>query len=160
MKADRFRPVLYLQILLLFTDAIINSFGDLFRISNLTQLVLYVIQDVCIVCNIIIIFLMFFSTYIFQAGLVGILLARFRLTLVTSFLYLALCIALHVWSLRLRWNEPYRYVWSTGFHVLFGIQRSCATLYYYFYKRTALRVVDPRFYQNGAWLRQEIARHN
>lgn len=35
---------------------------------------------------------------------------------------------------------------------------SGAVLYYYFYKRTALRLGDPRFYKDSQWLRQEFAR--
>ena len=33
-----------------------------------------------------------------------------------------------------------------------------AVLYYYFYKRTALRLGDPRFYKDSEWLRQEFSR--
>lgn len=33
-----------------------------------------------------------------------------------------------------------------------------AVLYYYFYKRTALRLGDPRFYKDSQWLREEFAR--
>ena len=33
---------------------------------------------------------------------------------------------------------------------------SGAVLYYYFYKRTALRLGDPRFYQDSEWIRREF----
>uniref|UniRef100_A0A8C5RZ33 Uncharacterized protein n=1 Tax=Laticauda laticaudata TaxID=8630 RepID=A0A8C5RZ33_LATLA len=32
-----------------------------------------------------------------------------------------------------------------------------AVLYYYFYKRTAIHLGDPRFYQDSVWLRKEFA---
>ena len=35
---------------------------------------------------------------------------------------------------------------------------SGAVLYYYFYKRTALRLGDPRFYKDSQWLREEFSR--
>ena len=31
-----------------------------------------------------------------------------------------------------------------------------AVLYYYFYKRTALKLGDPRFYQDSEWIRREF----
>lgn len=39
--------------------------------------------------------------------------------------------------------------------VLFFI--AVAVLYYYFYKRTAVHLGDPRFYQDSVWLRKEFA---
>lgn len=33
---------------------------------------------------------------------------------------------------------------------------SGACMYYYFYKRTALRLADPRFYQDSQWIRREF----
>ena len=38
----------------------------------------------------------FFNTYIFQAGLVIILVKKFKTTIIITFIYLAFCIALHV----------------------------------------------------------------
>lgn len=34
---------------------------------------------------------------------------------------------------------------------------AAAVLYYYFYKRTAVHLGDPRFYQDSLWLRKEFA---
>ena len=31
-----------------------------------------------------------------------------------------------------------------------------SVFYYYFYKRTALRLGDPRFYQDSDWIRKEF----
>jgi len=57
------------------------------------------IQDVCILFAVIVVFLLFFNTYIFQAGLVGILISKFRATIIFVFVYLGLSIGLHVWEL-------------------------------------------------------------
>ncbi|XP_013793071.1 transmembrane protein 138-like [Limulus polyphemus] len=157
MKADRFRPVLCLQYLLLGFDLFINSFADFFRDPVVTELILYIIQDVCIIFSIIIIFLMFFNTYIFRAGLVGILFSRFKLAIGVSLFYLACSISLHIWILHLRWEDPHKYIWTKGLLILYVIQRSGAVFYYYLYKRTALKVVDPRYYENSEWLQREIA---
>lgn len=55
------------------------------------------IQDIAILFNLIIILLMLFNTYVFQVGLVAILLERFRALLMLSTLYLTFSIILHSW---------------------------------------------------------------
>ena len=64
------------------------------------------IQDVCLVFSLIIVFLSFFSTYVFQAGLVGLLVSRYKVPIMVSIAYLGLSIAYHVTSLNSRWYEP------------------------------------------------------
>ncbi|XP_020630043.1 transmembrane protein 138-like [Orbicella faveolata] len=158
MRASRFCLVVYLQLLFLFVDLFINSFGELFRTADVVLLVLYIIQDLCIIFAIIVVFLVFFNTYIFQAGLVSLLIRKFKTTIIISVLYLALSVGLHVWTMTLKWGDPRRFVWNEAFQALFVFQRVGAVLYYYFYKRTALRLGDPRFYKDSQWLREEFAR--
>lgn len=57
------------------------------------------IQDVCIIFAIIVVFLVFFNTYIFQAGLVSLLIRKFKTTIIISITYLALSVGLHVWTM-------------------------------------------------------------
>lgn len=57
------------------------------------------VQDISILFNMIIILLMMFNTYVFQVGLVSLLIERFRALLVFSSLYLTLSICLHCWIL-------------------------------------------------------------
>ena len=40
--------------------------------------------------------------------------------------------------------------------ILWNIYFSGAVLYYYFYKRTALKLADPRYYQDSEWIRREF----
>ncbi|XP_013411319.1 transmembrane protein 138 [Lingula anatina] len=156
MQVSRYRPILYLQYFLLFVDLFLNSFSDLLRFENVILLVIYVIQDVCIVFAVIVVFLLFFNTYIFQAGLVGLLVNKFKNTIIVTFIYFVLCLALHIWGMTLRWEDPNAYIWSSGFIALYVLQRVGAVFYYYFYKRTALRLGDPRFYQDSEWIRREF----
>lgn len=55
------------------------------------------IQDIGILFNVIIILLMMFNTYVFQVGLVSVLLQRFRALLLVSAVYLTLSIIFHCW---------------------------------------------------------------
>jgi len=158
MKSSRYFPVLLLQSVLLLIDVLLNAFSDFGRSDFVILLVLYVIQDIGIVCNVIVLFLMFANTYVFRAGLLGILISRYRLTLITCFIYLAITITWHFWNLKFKWNNPFSYNWTTNLLVLFILQRSCAILYYYFYKRTALLIVDPCFYNDNEWLKKKVSK--
>lgn len=158
MLAEQFYPILSLQYFLLSLDLLINATSDFFKAPIVTQLVLFVIQDVGIIFSTMIIFLMFFNTYIFRAGLFNILFAHFRMLLITTAAYLIVSITLHAWSLKERWIEPHKYIWTRGFVTLNLLHKTCSVLYYYLYKRTTLRIVDPRFYQDGKWLRRELGK--
>ena len=52
----------------------------------------------CLVFALIVLFLVFFNTYIFQAGLVYLLVRKFRTTIIVTVFYLALSVGLHVWT--------------------------------------------------------------
>ncbi|XP_064628681.1 transmembrane protein 138-like [Lineus longissimus] len=156
MLVSRYRPILYLQYFLLIVDIFMNCFIDFMRFQNVIILVLHVIQDMCILFAVIVVFLMFFNTYIFQAGLVSVLVKKFKVAIILTFIYFFLCIALHSWNMTLRWSDPNAYTWNAGFLALYVIQRTVAVLYYYYYKRTVLRLGDPRFYEDSEWLRKEF----
>ncbi|GAB1302185.1 Transmembrane protein 138 [Apodemus speciosus] len=214
LQTSNYSMVLSLQFLLLSYDLFVNSFSELLRMAPVIQLVLFIIQDIAILFNIIIIFLMFFNTFVFQAGLVNLLFHKFKGTIILTSVYLALSISLHVWvmkyipssgleeplevkhkksrrwlragkvakqvkefpakhdalnfdpwdpydgrkelTLNVRWKSPSSFTWTDGLQTLFVFQRLAAVLYCYFYKRTAVRLGDPRFYQDSLWLRKEF----
>ncbi|XP_047373061.1 transmembrane protein 138 isoform X1 [Sciurus carolinensis] len=92
----------------------------------------------------------------FEAGLVNLLFHKFKGTIILTAVYFALSISFHVWVMNLRWKNSNSFVWTDGLQTLFVFQRLAAVLYYYFYKRTAMRLGDPRFYQDSLWLRKEF----
>ena len=57
------------------------------------------VQDVCILFAVIVVFLLFFNTYIFQAGLVNILIEKFKVAIGITFVYFGLNVGLHVWEM-------------------------------------------------------------
>lgn len=156
MEIGRYKIILTLQYFLLTVDLFMNSFTELIKVENVIMLVLYVIQDICIIFAIIVLFLTFFNTYIFQAGLVIILVNKFKTTIIITFIYLAFCIALHIYGMQLRWLDPKIYVTQPSFWVLFGIQRVSAVFYYYFYKRTSIVLGDSKFYENSKWIEEQF----
>lgn len=160
MKVFQYGFIATLQLFLLVIDVLINTASEHFRASELHLLVLYIVQDVSLVMALIILFLVFFNTYVFKAGLVSILIRKFVATIVVTLIYLGLCLSLHVWALKLRWNkEPNYYIWDDGedgYLILYVCQRAGSVLYYFFYKRTTLRLGDPNYYKDSAWLRRNI----
>ncbi|XP_055780317.1 transmembrane protein 138-like [Salvelinus fontinalis] len=158
LQTSNYSLVLMVQLGLLTYDLFVNSFSELLRAAPVIQLVLFIIQDIAILFNVIIILLMMFNTYVFQVGLVALLLERFKGLLMLSAIYLTLSISFHCWVVNLRWLESNRFIWTNGLHVLFVFQRVAAVLYYYVYKRTAECLGDPRLYQDSVWLRDAFAR--
>ncbi|XP_046392793.1 transmembrane protein 138 [Ischnura elegans] len=154
LSAKRYIVMLSFQLALMLVDILINAFSDFFRNDNVVILVIYIVQDFCLVFSLISIFLNFFSTFIFQAGLIGLLLVRFRETITVCIVYLILTISLHIWSLTLRWNYSRQPLWTNALLTLFVIQRFTAAIYYFCYKRTVLRISDPRYYEDSNWIKQ------
>ncbi|CAI9594640.1 unnamed protein product [Staurois parvus] len=158
LQPGNYSLVLSLQSLLLIYDLFVNSFSELLRSAPVIQLVLFILQDVGILFAAIVLFLMLFNTFVFQAGLLGLLCQRFQVTVILCALHLGLSVALHVWLMNLRWNTVNAFIWTDGLQALFVLQRVVAVFYFYFYKRTALNLGDSRFYHDSLWLRSEFAR--
>lgn len=97
LQSSSYSLVLALQFLLLAYDLFVNAFSELLRMAPLIQLVLFIIQDIAVLFNVIIVFLMFFNTFVFQAGLVSLLFRKFKSTIVLTATYFALSVSLHVW---------------------------------------------------------------
>ncbi|XP_078197286.1 transmembrane protein 138 isoform X4 [Callithrix jacchus] len=123
LQTSNYSLVLSLQFLLLSYDLFVNSFSELLRKAPVVQLVLFIIQDIAVLFNIIIIFLMFFNTFVFQAGLVNLLFHKFKGTIILTAVYFALSISLHVWVMNLRWKNSNSFIWTDGLQALFVFQR-------------------------------------
>ncbi|KAG8564317.1 hypothetical protein GDO81_016418 [Engystomops pustulosus] len=123
LQPGNYSLVLTLQFLLLIYDLFVNSFSELLRSAPVIQLVLFILQDVGILFAAIVLFLMLFNTFVFQAGLLGLLFQRFQVTVLLCALHLALSVSLHVWLMNLRWKSENTFVWSDGLQALFVLQR-------------------------------------
>ncbi|XP_030233875.1 transmembrane protein 138 isoform X2 [Gadus morhua] len=66
LHTSNYSLVLFIQLSLLSFDLFVNSFSELLRKEPAVQLVLFIIQDISILFNLIIILLMLFNTYVFQ----------------------------------------------------------------------------------------------
>ncbi|XP_061102773.1 transmembrane protein 138-like isoform X2 [Conger conger] len=66
LQTDNYSLVMLVQLLLLTYDLLVNSFSELLRTTPVAQLVLYIIQDIGLLFNLMIVLLMLFNTYVFQ----------------------------------------------------------------------------------------------
>uniref|UniRef100_A0ABD2X1E7 Transmembrane protein 138 n=1 Tax=Trichogramma kaykai TaxID=54128 RepID=A0ABD2X1E7_9HYME len=147
---------LIIQYFCLLFDVGVNSFLTFARSNPADLLVLFVIQDFCLIIALTILLANFFSTYVFQAGLIQLLYTEFRSTLVICVLYIILSISLHSWHMTVHWNSPFLHYWSITYHALLTTQRSIAVLYYYLSKRTSLQISDPKFHESSAWVQNQF----
>ncbi|XP_018342222.1 PREDICTED: transmembrane protein 138 isoform X2 [Trachymyrmex septentrionalis] len=155
LNTRQYTVIVILQYVILLFDVCINSFASFARQHPTDLLVLYVIQDFCLIVALTLLLVNFFSTYIFQAGLIQLLYTRFRMTLVLCIIYMILSISLHTWHISIHWSMPLKHYWTKEFYTLYSAHRT--VLYYYFYKRASLRIGDPRFYKSSAWVQKQLS---
>ncbi|XP_026482400.1 transmembrane protein 138 [Ctenocephalides felis] len=156
LTLQRFAFILFFQFVFIIVDIIINNFVFFSQVDSSTLLILYLVQDACIVLAFAALLFTFFATYIFQAGLIDLLYDRFRLTILVNMLYLILSVIIHIWILMYHWKNPKTYMWTKAFLAFYMIHRILAPIYYYLYKRTALRMSDPRFYEDIHWINEQL----
>ena len=148
--------ILTLQLLLLLVDLVCNSFSILLGQNTIVLLVLYMVQDIALVFSIILLFVAFFSTFAFKAGLILSLIKKFSASLLIGLLYLSLTVAYQIWNLAVRWEQPIMYHWTEGLQAVYVLQKFLAVIFYYFYKRAALRLGDNKYYEDSEWMRKQL----
>lgn len=84
VQRSNFDLMLCLQVLLLSYDLFVNSSAELLRMAPIFLLVFFITQDTAILFNIIIIFLLFFNTVVFQYGLVNPVFCKFKGTIIVT----------------------------------------------------------------------------
>lgn len=154
LSASKYSAILFLQSVLLLFDMFFNCL-TLFPRSHNSFLILFLFQDVFLVLALTVILMNFFSTYLFQAGLVELLFDKFRIFILISVLYLVSCIMLHVYWLIEKWDIS-RQASPVTLILLFIVQRCLAPWFYHFYKRASLRISDPRYYEDIDWLNRQV----
>ena len=149
--------ILVLQLILIGVDIFSNSLSVLFApSSSIALLVLYLIQDICLIFSLVLLVLIFFNTFAFKAGLISLLVRKFAATLIVGSLYLVLTVSFHIWNLSIRWQRTNEYGWSDGSQTVHVLQKLLAIFYYYLYKRAALRLGNSKYYENSEWFRKHL----
>uniref|UniRef100_A0A336KRN4 Transmembrane protein 138 n=1 Tax=Culicoides sonorensis TaxID=179676 RepID=A0A336KRN4_CULSO len=150
----RFSFILTFEIFFLLADIFINSFSYLTRGNKVSVIFLFLLQDALLLLSITAIIFSLYSTYVYQAGLADLIYKKFRCPLIVCGMYFTLCVSLHGWLIIGKWS--YAFEWPKALTALFIIQRLFSPLYYYFFKRSALRMSDARFYDNLDWVTEVL----
>ncbi|KAM3956655.1 transmembrane protein 138 [Aphomia sociella] len=157
LSTPRYTFCLFFQLIFMFFDLIFNCVS-LFPRSRDGLLVLFIFQDLFLILSITAMLMTFFSTYLFQAGLVEVLVRKFLAAGCVCGGYVAASVALHAAWLLHTWADP-QAVSTPALILLFTLQRCLSPWYYFFYKRAALRVSDPRFYEDIDWINHQLQTH-
>ena len=148
--------VLILQLVMILTDILCNCLNVLLGNQQVTLLVILIIQDSCLIFSLILLFLVFFNTYAFKAGLLMLLIKNFRGTIFVLITYLLLTVTYQIWSLVLRWDHKNEYVWNNGLQAVYVFQKLCAIVHYYLYKRAAFTLSDNKYYHDSEWVKKQL----
>ncbi|XP_065156742.1 transmembrane protein 138-like [Atheta coriaria] len=150
ISLQKFRVIFTIQTLLFCLDIALNTFSLCYKRQHAIILILFIAQDLSLIFALALLLLTFFSTYVFQAGLIELLYDRFRVAICICVLYFILTTIQYIWLLIVQSQEDVR-IWSVGFTIMFVIHRLASPFYYYSYKRAAMRICDPRYYDDSIW---------
>ncbi|KAI6178854.1 hypothetical protein M3Y98_00546800 [Aphelenchoides besseyi] len=155
--ASKYGVIIVVQLLIIFADILFNSASTVLFNDATVQLLLYILQDTLIVMSLIVMIISFSSSFVFQAGLIAVLLRKFAVSLFFSIFYLILSVVLHVMSVKSRWGHEDNYIWSDYLTAVYCLQRVVAVPYYWFYKRTFFMLSNPKYHsENSEWLRIQL----
>ncbi|XP_059469008.1 transmembrane protein 138-like [Neocloeon triangulifer] len=171
LSVSRYVTLITVQSMLLVLDMCINAFSDLTLTDTIVALVVFILQDMALVFAIILIFLSFFSTFLFQAGLLSDVTKEFGSSIFISTLYLILSVALHWVTLQEStssddWSEEEPLSrslitvdqrWPSARLPLYATHRFCSVIYYYSYKSTMLRIANSKYYNDTIWIKRSNA---
>ncbi len=144
------RIIILIQYLFITIDILCNALGDYFSDRILVQLCVFLIQDLCLILSLIILFLYYLNVEALKSGLLHLIFGRFWPSLVLAIVYITLTISLQILNLKLHWNEYMNGIkvdglkWKsqTEIIVLFLIQRIISAFYYFSYRWTIIQLQD------------------
>jgi hypothetical protein len=144
------RIIIVIQYLFITIDILCNALGDYFSDRILVQLCVFVIQDLCLILSLIILFLYYFNIEALKSGLLHLIFGRFWSSLALAIVYITLTISLQILNIKLHWNEYMNGIKVDGFKwksqteiiVLFLTQRIISAFYYFSYRWTIIKLQD------------------
>ncbi|CAD6996826.1 unnamed protein product [Ceratitis capitata] len=121
------------------------------------SILLFVCQDIVIICEYVLITFTVHSTCVYQVGGASVILRNCKFFLLTILTYFLLSAAQHFWIIYNMIAEPTT-SWSHALIVLAFVQRLVSLVYYHACKETALTVSDPRYYEeNIDWIAEQLS---
>ncbi|KAI3379475.1 hypothetical protein SNEBB_001325 [Seison nebaliae] len=166
-STTRYVFVIFFQMILLFADVFINSFGEYIACIQMTPqkadnvfVVLYIIQDLFILLNVISIFLLLNNTFSAQAGLLFRSFKAHTLTLVLFAIYFILTFLFQIVTLSARYGKTEyidRVIYDRVTYLsLYIIHRLFSIVYFHTFKRLAFILNDPKEYMESDWVKRHF----
>ncbi|CAI2323929.1 unnamed protein product [Caenorhabditis sp. 36 PRJEB53466] len=90
---------------MLFADMIFNGLSVMCYGSNMLLLLIYILQDTLLISSALVLFVSFTATFVFQLGLIHIVILQFLPTVIVSIAYIMLSIGYHYASLSTTWDD-------------------------------------------------------
>lgn len=150
----RYSVVLILQLLLLGVDLLCNAFFLMAGRNQVVLVIMVIVQDIALISSLFVLLLAFFNTIVFEAGLISVLFRKFSATIFVGTVYLLLTIIYHIWFVAVHWNRTQEYNWTELLQAVYVLHKVVAIIYYYMYKRAALRLGDSQYYEDSPLLRE------
>ncbi|KAM7353340.1 transmembrane protein 138 isoform 1-T1 [Cochliomyia hominivorax] len=158
LTLSRYRILLSLQFSLLVADLLFNTFSHLLLTPKLQlTILLFVTQDLFIICEYLFFTFAVHATCVYEVGATHVILRNCKFFLFTILLYFLLSVSQHFWFVyNVLWYPMAN--WPTTLKALSFVQRTVSFFYYYSYKRTALTLSDPRYYEeNIDWIAEQLS---
>ncbi|KIH54067.1 hypothetical protein ANCDUO_15788 [Ancylostoma duodenale] len=90
------------------------------------QSLFFSLQDTLILVSVIVLVIAFSSTFVFQAGLIFLLVRRYSYALISALIYLGFSIGLHYTSMNIRWENAVSSIFYNPYIlVLYTAQKFC-----------------------------------
>lgn len=122
LSLKRYSFVLLVQLSFLVSDLVFNTVG-VFLKEKKSITFLFFLQDAFLILSLASLVYSCYSTYVYQAGLTGIINRQFRGPVLITLIYIILSISLHVTTI---YYDAYKEgVWPKAITTLFVIQKLC-----------------------------------
>jgi hypothetical protein len=129
LSLRRYSFILLVQLFFLVSDLVFNSVG-VFLKEKKSITFLYFSQDAFLILSLASLVYSCYSTYIYQAGLTGIINRQFMIPVLITLIYIVLSISLHVCTI---YHDVHLDgVWPKAITTLFVVQKLCEFLIVHF----------------------------
>lgn len=137
------------QCVLLLADMTFNSVVGIFIFSPQIQMIIYIIQDVCLLVSGGFICVLVFSSWYCTSGFVSPLFRKFAAVIVVWTIYFALSLGLHAWCITQWYAHDQIYLGTIGYQAFHVIHRTLSYFYYYLYYRKSFAAATAEFQRDG-----------
>jgi hypothetical protein len=142
----------------LVADLVISGISDFTSSSDLFMMYGFLgAQLAFIMLNILVLFLLFFGTYLFQVGLVSEVAKSFKVTFASIFLYIIVFVIYAAVKISLATGDSQDFLWSKpGFVCMSILQKLFAIGYYLALVSATIQLGEAKWYRKSHWVKEIV----